>query len=131
MFPINNMSDPYMMGGMNPYMGMGGMNPYMMMAMPPQNMEQFKNKQKLTTDIQMKQINFMGKVNPFLSTDKNTRMDMTKSMFNYQADMSDIYNPYSKGNLDVTKNMMNTSSDYQMKMMMNPFAMGYGNPVMF
>ena len=127
MYPIDGMCNPYMSMG-NPYM-MGGMNPYMMM-MPPQNMEQFENKQKLTTDLQMKQINFMGKINPFLSTSKNTRMDMSKSLFNYQAGFSDAYNPYSKGNLNATKNMMNTASDYQMNMMMNPFAMGYGCPVM-
>ena len=132
MYPIDSMSNPYMAMGngmVNPCM-MGGMNPYMMM-MPPQNMEQFNNKQKLTNDLQMKQINFMGKINPFLSTSKDTRMDMTKSLFNYQAGFSDAFNPYSKGNLNNTKQMMNTMSDYQMNMMMmNPYAMGCGYPVM-
>jgi hypothetical protein len=113
----------------NPYM-MGMMNPYMMMVMPPQTAEQFGNKQRLMTDLQMKQIDFMGKINPFLSTSRDTRMDMSKSLFDFQAGFSDAYNPYASGNLDRTKRMMNTMSDYQMNIMMNPFAMGLGYPVM-
>ena len=79
----------------------------------------------------MKQISFMGEVNPFFSLSKDKRLDMQKSLFNYQADFSDKYNPYSKINFGRTKQMMETISDYQMNMMMmNPFAMGGGCPVM-
>lgn len=125
----------YPISGINPYMAtnsymMGMMNPYMMMAMQPQNLEQFKNKQSLMTDLQMKQINLMGKVNPFLSTSQKTRMDMSKSLFDYQADISQVYNPYSQGNIANTKKMMDVASDYQMNMMMNPFSLGCGYPVM-
>lgn len=128
MYPTNGMYNPYGAMG-NPYM-MGMMNPYMMMAMQPQTLEQFKNKGKITNELQMKQINFMGKINPFFSTSKDTRLNMQKSLFNYQADFSDKYNPYAKTNVGRTKQMMEAMSDYQMSMMMNPFAMGGGYPVM-
>jgi hypothetical protein len=127
--------NPYMMNMYNPYMmGMGGMyNPYMMMGMGPQNLEQYRNMQKLSTEMMTKQINFMGQINPFFNTSQNQRLGFQKDIMNYQSDLSSIYSPYSKENIGATKGLMNATMDYQQSMMMNPmmmnpFAFGMGCP---
>jgi len=126
--PSKTASRSYMMGINNPYMMSMG-NPYMM-GMQPQTIEQYKNSIGLSTDLQQKQLSFMGKFNPFFSTDRKTRLDMTKSIFDMQIDFATNYSPYSKQNFGKTKEFMTQMNDYQMNMMMNPFAMGYGNPVL-
>lgn len=126
---MNNMYNPYSMG----MSGMYGMyNPYMMMG--PQNMQQYKNMQKLSAEMTTKQVNFMGKVNPFFGT-KDKIFDFQKQMVNYQSNLSNIYSPYANQNIASTKQMMNTSLDYQQQMLtnsmyMNPFSLGMGCPMM-
>lgn len=119
---------------MNPYMCMGmgnplsmGLNPGMMMGMQPQNMAQFRNKQELMTGLQVGRSDFMDKFNPLFSMSQDTRLNTGKSLFDYQADVSEAYSPYSSGNIAATQNMM---ADPRMLMnpmmaMGNPFSMGY------
>jgi len=116
--------------GMNSCYGMSGMyNPYMMGCMYPQNLEQLTNQRKASTDIGMQQVSFLGKSNPLFSVDKKDKFGAIKDLYNYQADMMDVYNPYSSQNINATKGMMELTSNYQMNAMTNPFALGYGSPV--
>jgi len=120
--PMMNMYNPYMMG-----MGVA-YNPYMMgMGMYPQTLEQYKNMQTVSSEMTGNQISFMGKINPFFSTSRNERMGFQRSMSDYQADLVDIYSPYSKGNIQNTKELMNMSMDYQQSMMQNSI---FANPMM-
>ena len=108
----------------------GFCNPLTMMAMQPQTLEQYRNRQMFASDLQMNQINFMGNINPLLSTSRDLRMDMTKSLFSRQADFSEAYSPFSSGNMFAKNKMTNILGNNQGNMISNPFAMGLGYPIM-
>ena len=96
-----------MNGYYSPYM------PYMMAAIQPVTLDQYRNNQRFTTSLMTDQINFLGKINPFLSPSRDTRLDMTKSLFAYQADFSNKFSPYSSANMASTNKML---GNYPMNM---------------
>lgn len=116
---------PYSMYGMGYGMGMYGM------MMPPQNLEQYRNMQKVTTDLFANQASFAGKVNPLFSGFNNSeRTNFSKSLNDYSVNSAKMFSPYSNENIDQTKDSMNAISQLQMQMMVNPFAMYGGSSVM-
>lgn len=119
-YDIYNPYSMYGMSGMGYGMGMCGM------GMVPQNLEQYRNMRKVTSDIYTDQISFAGKINPFLGGFSNSeRTNTIKAVSNYSADMRNIFSPYSKENLGATKDYMSNISQLQMQMMASPFSI-YG-----
>lgn len=124
--PINavnyDMYSPYSMYGAYGMYGMG---------MVPQNLEQYRNMQKVTTDLYANQASFAGKINPLFGSFNNSeRTDFLKSYNNYSVDAVKMFSPYSNENVGQTRDSLGAMSQLQMQMAVNPFAMYGGSSVM-